>query len=105
MVTFGSNLGRRSRIGRLGGSPATANLGLPGVKKGKTWVGKHLRGTRNALVVLWRWFGAPSATLVGDGGSAAAGNADELALGGSEAGVRVCGFSTRAPGHVRARWG
>ena len=37
-----------------------AELGLPGVKKGKTWVGRHLRDTRNALVVLWRWFGVLS---------------------------------------------
>ena len=47
LVTFGPNLGRRSRIGRLGGSPATANLGLPGVEKGKIWVGRHLSGTRD----------------------------------------------------------
>ena len=53
---------------------------------------------REPLVVLWRWFGAPSATLVGDGGSAAVGNAGELALGGSKAGVRVCGFGVRAQG-------
>ena len=51
---------------------------------------------RKPLVVLWRWFGAPSATLVGDGGSTAAGNAGELALGGSEAGIWVCGFGMRA---------
>ena len=36
---------------------------------------------RNPLVVLWRWLGAPSATLVGDGGSAAAGNAGVRCLG------------------------
>ena len=78
-----------------------AVLGLPGVKKGKTWVGRHIRDMRNALVVLWRWFGAPSVTLVGDGGSAAAGNADELALGGSEAGIWVCGFGMRAQGQRR----
>ena len=51
-----------------------AELGLPGVKKGKTWVGRHLRDTRNALVVLWRWFGAPSGMLAEDGGSAAQGS-------------------------------
>ena len=53
---------------------------------------------RKPLVVFWRWFGAPSATLVGDGGSAAAGNAGELALGSSEAGIGVCGFGVRAQG-------
>ena len=78
-----------------------AVLGLPGVRKGKTWVGRHIRDTRNALVVLWRWFGAPSVTLVGDGGSAAAGNAGELALGGSKAGIWVCGFGMRAQGQRR----
>ena len=56
---------------------------------------------RKPLVVFWRWFGAPSATLVGDGGSAAAGNAGELALGGSEAGIWVCGFGMRAQGQRR----
>ena len=56
---------------------------------------------RKPLVVLWRWFGAPSATLVGDGGSAAAGNAGELALGSSEAGIGVCGFGMRAQGQRR----
>ena len=58
---------------RGGGSPAMAELGLPGVKKGKTWVGRHLRDMRNVLVVLWRWFGAPSGMLAEDGGSAAQG--------------------------------
>ena len=51
-----------------------AELGLPGVKKGKTWVWRHLRNTRNTLVVLWRWFGAPSEMLAEDGGSAAQGS-------------------------------
>ena len=78
-----------------------AVLGLPGVRKGKTWVGRHIRDTRNALVALWRWFGAPSVTLVGDGSSAATGNAGELALGGSKAGVWVYGFGVRAQGQRR----
>ena len=56
---------------------------------------------RKPLVVLWRWFGAPSATLIGDGGSAAAGNAGELALGSFEAGIGVCGFGMRAQGQRR----
>ena len=51
-----------------------AELVLPGVKKGKTWVGRHLCDTRNALVVLWRWFGAPSGMLAEDGVSAAQGS-------------------------------
>ena len=82
-----------------------ANLGLPGVKKGKIWVGKHLRGTHNALVVLWRWFGAPSVTLVGDGGSVAAGNAGELSLGGSLGSGSVGSACVRRAiaGHGRAR--
>ena len=62
------------RAPAAGGLPATANLGLPGVKKGKIWVGRHLRGTSNALVAMEWWFGAPSVTLVGDGGSAAQGS-------------------------------
>ena len=53
------------------------------------------------LVVFWRWFGAPSAIPVGDGGSAAAGNARELALGSSEAGIGFCGFGMRAQGQRR----
>ena len=56
---------------------------------------------RKPLVVLWRWFGAPSATLDGGGGSAAAGNAGELVLGGSKAGVWVRGFGVRAQGQRR----
>ena len=56
---------------------------------------------RKPLVVLWRWFGAPSATLDRGGGSAAAGNADELVLGGSKAGVWVRGFGVRAQGQRR----
>ena len=56
---------------------------------------------RKPLVVLWRWFGPPSATLDRGGGSAAAGNADELVLGGSKAGVWVCGFGVRAQGQRR----
>ena len=51
-----------------------AELGLPGVKKGKTWVRRHLCDTRNALVVLWRWFGAPSGMLAEDGSLAAQGS-------------------------------
>ena len=57
------------------------------------------------LVVFWRWFGAPSATLVGDGGSAAAGNAGELALGSSEGGIGVCGLGMCAQGQRRPRQG
>jgi len=56
---------------------------------------------RKPLVVLWRWFGAPSATLDGGGGSAAAGNAGELVLGGSKARVWVRGFGMRAQGQRR----
>ena len=51
-----------------------AELGLPGVKKGKTWVGRHLRDTRNTLVGLWRWLGAPSEMLAEDGSLAAQGS-------------------------------
>ena len=40
-------------------------------------------------------------TLVGDGGSAAAGNSSELVLGGSEAGVWVCGFGVHVQGERR----
>ena len=58
-----------------------AELGLPGVKKGKTWVGRHLRDTRNALVVLWRWFGAPSGMLAEDGGSAVQGSPEQAVRG------------------------
>ena len=85
-----------------------AELGLPGVKKGKTWVGRHIRDTRNALVVLWRWFGAPSATLVGGGGSVAAGNAGELALAVLRLGSGSVGSACvrrASAGHGRARWG
>ena len=67
----------------------------------RAWAWEWVRIMRNPLVVLWRWLGAPSATLVGDGGSAAAGNAGELALGGSEAGIWVCGFGMRAQGQRR----
>ena len=67
----------------------------------RAWAWEWVRIMRNPLVVLWRWLGAPSATLVGDGGSAAAGNAGELALGSSKAGVWVCGFSVHAQGQRR----
>ena len=60
-----------------------------------------VRLMRKPLVVLWRWFGAPSATLDGGGGTVAAGNAGELVLGGSKAGVWVRGFGVRAQGQRR----
>ena len=47
----------------------------------RAWAWEWVRIMRNPLVVLWRWLGAPSATLVGDGGSAAAGNAGVRCLG------------------------
>ena len=50
------------------------------------WVGRHLRGMCKALVAMGRWFGAPSVTLVGDGGSAAQGSP-----------VLVCSGSYGAP--------
>ena len=99
----------RRRNSPEGVSRGGARLGLAGV--GRKWPSgheierglalEHARGTRNALVAMGWWFGHPSVTLVGDGGSAAAGNAGELALGGSEAGVWVCGFGVRAQGQRR----
>ena len=99
----------RRRNSPEGVSRGGARLGLAGV--GRKWPSgheierglalEHARGTRNALVAMGWWFGPPSVTLVGDGGSAAAGNASELVLGGSEAGVWVCGFGVRAQGQRR----
>ena len=42
----------------------------------------HHHGMRKALVAMGRWFGAPSVTLLGDGGSAAQGS-PVLACSGS----------------------
>ena len=65
-----------------GAAPEKTELGLPGADSNGVWVGRHLRGMRKALVAMGRWFGAPSVTLVGDGGSAAQGS-PVLACSGS----------------------
>jgi len=79
-------IGRPRRLGRAGGgagspelcsrggaAPEKTELGLPGADSNGDWVGRHLRGMRKALVAMGRWFGAPSVTLVGDGGAGLAG--------------------------------
>ena len=80
----------RRRNSPEGVSRGGARLGLAGV--GRKWPSgheiehglalEHARGTRNALVAMGWWFGAPSVTLVGDGGSAARGS-PVLACSGS----------------------
>jgi len=111
-VTFGSNLGRRSRIGRLGGlargsgggtrrrpssatalrgsSPDLAKLGRPGVKSTRIWVWGDLRGTCS-----------PPGTIAGLGevpGGASKG-------GGGSARWRITGASVRVVLGLESGWG
>ena len=82
----------RRRNSPEGVSRGGARLGLAGV--GRKWPSgheierglalEHARGTRNALVAMGWWFGAPSVTLVGDGGSAAQGSTVCRSLGPRE---------------------
>ena len=70
----GGGAGSPELCSRGGAAPEKTGLGLPGADSNGVWVGRHLRGMRKALVAMGRWFGAPSVTLVGDGGSAAQGS-------------------------------
>ena len=69
--------GHRSPLLRGGatrGSPDFGVLGVPGLGLGRGLAVGHHHGMRKALVAMGRWFGAPSVTLLGDGGSAAQGS-------------------------------
>ena len=71
-------MGRRrdapAACSRGGESPACGVSGVPGLRSAWDLVVDVARGMRKALEATGRWLGAPSVTLVGDGGSAAQGS-------------------------------
>ena len=68
----GLGAGRRrnapAACSRGGGSPATIDLGLPGVDSRGDWVGTHLGDTREPLVALARHGMARGGARIGGGG-------------------------------------